>query len=62
MNFLEWEAFVFGCQRGCAGVVAGYYVADTEVVVVSVVVLVAVSVSVSGVWRLPVLHPSRCLL
>ena len=63
MNLLEGEVFVLGCERGCAGVVAGDYVADGEGVVVgvSVAVAVAVTVAVSGIWRLAVLHSSRLL-
>ena len=43
VDFLEREAFVFGRQCGCAGVVAGYYVADGEVVVIWVVVAAVVA-------------------
>ena len=52
MEYREGEVFVVPHQRGRFGVVAGYYVADDEVVAVSFVV--------SGVWRLPVLYPCRC--
>ena len=54
MNFFEQEILVIVHQRGSVGVIAGYYVADGEVV--------AISVAVSGVWRLPVLHPCHSLL
>ena len=48
MDFFELEVFVIAHQRGRFGVVAGYYVADGEVVVVAVVVAVGVVVALAA--------------
>ena len=44
----EGEVFVIAHQRGRFGVVAGYYVADVEVVVVAVVVALGVVVALAA--------------